>query len=371
MPGPDGRLPLNQLGGRGAARNSVPTWTGSRWKPAPITLPTGTLAYRAAWNASLTYATNDVVTDAYSLYVALAPVPAAAGVPGSNPAIPLQIGLLNDVAPGAGTAGTGNSSGMTYAFAFIPSTNSSVTQLSFVGQAQNSITTCSASLGIASAIGASPSALVSMGSGTINSTASGYQVFTVTLGTPVALVAGTTYYFYYQQNGANPGFAVQYDTAPPAAAYVKNGTLGTTYQSTGGAAAYTTGTAPAVIYATANGSPYWQKIANTGNQENVNLVAASGSAQTLPDPEYAAMSRITLSAACTLTFPTPVAGRSFTLTLKQDATGSRTVTWPASVVWPGGTAPTLTTTAAKADVFSFMADDATNWRGFVAGQNFA
>lgn len=42
-----------------------------------------------------------------------------------------------------------------------------------------------------------------------------------------------------------------------------------------------------------------------------------------------------------------------TLAITQDATGGRTVTWPASVKWPGGTAPTLTTTGGKKDVITF------------------
>jgi len=37
------------------------------------------------------------------------------------------------------------------------------------------------------------------------------------------------------------------------------------------------------------------------------------------------------------------------LTLIQDGTGGRTVTWPATVKWPGGVAPTLTTTANARD----------------------
>lgn len=60
----------------------------------------------------------------------------------------------------------------------------------------------------------------------------------------------------------------------------------------------------------------------------------------------------------------------FTLILVADGT-ARTVTWPASVKWPGGTAPTLTSTNGKADIFSFVSIDAgTTWYGFVGGQNF-
>jgi len=79
---------------------------------------------------------------------------------------------------------------------------------------------------------------------------------------------------------------------------------------------------------------------------------------------------ITLGGNITYTFPTPVAGKSFILVHKQDGTGSRTVTWPASVKWPAGTAPTLTSTASRADKFVFTAIDGSSWLGSVAGQNY-
>lgn len=78
---------------------------------------------------------------------------------------------------------------------------------------------------------------------------------------------------------------------------------------------------------------------------------------------------LTLTGNCTFTFPTATAGQSFTLLLKQDGTGSRTVTWPAAVKWPGGTAPTITSTASKLDKYVFTSDG-TNWYGSNAGQNY-
>ncbi len=61
---------------------------------------------------------------------------------------------------------------------------------------------------------------------------------------------------------------------------------------------------------------------------------------------------------------------SFTLILTANGTGY-TQAWDASVKWPGGTAPTLTTTNAKRDVISFVSNDGgTTWFGFVGGQNF-
>ena len=77
---------------------------------------------------------------------------------------------------------------------------------------------------------------------------------------------------------------------------------------------------------------------------------------------------ITLTGNATITMPTATSGKSFILLLKQDATGSRTVTW-STVKWPGGTAPTITSTASKQDIFSFFADG-TNWYGVTVSQNY-
>jgi hypothetical protein len=77
---------------------------------------------------------------------------------------------------------------------------------------------------------------------------------------------------------------------------------------------------------------------------------------------------ITLTGNATITMPTATSGKSFILLLKQDATGSRTVTW-STVKWPGGTAPTITSTASKQDIYSFFADG-TNWYGITVGQNY-
>ena len=60
----------------------------------------------------------------------------------------------------------------------------------------------------------------------------------------------------------------------------------------------------------------------------------------------------------TVTFANPVAGQVYRLIIKQDATGSRTITtWP-TIKWAGGTAPTLTTTASKADIVTLLYDGA-------------
>lgn len=64
----------------------------------------------------------------------------------------------------------------------------------------------------------------------------------------------------------------------------------------------------------------------------------------------------TLTGNCTFTFTAPDGPCNLVLKLVQDGTGSRTVTWPASVKWPAGTAPTLTTDAAAVDIITFYFD---------------
>jgi hypothetical protein len=95
--------------------------------------------------------------------------------------------------------------------------------------------------------------------------------------------------------------------------------------------------------------------ANTGTAITVSLT--NGTVQIL-----------TLTGNATITMPTAAAGKSFIIILAQDATGSRTVTW-STVVWPSGSAPTITTTASKKDIYSFFSDG-TNWYGTTIGQNY-
>ena len=64
----------------------------------------------------------------------------------------------------------------------------------------------------------------------------------------------------------------------------------------------------------------------------------------------------------TFTFTAPSKSCNLLLVLKQDGVGSRTATFPGTVLWPGGVAPTLSTTAAKVDIISFYYDG-TNYFG--------
>jgi hypothetical protein len=74
---------------------------------------------------------------------------------------------------------------------------------------------------------------------------------------------------------------------------------------------------------------------------------------------------LTASTACTFTMPTATAGKSFVLLLKQAAsTGNGTATFT-SVKWAAAGAPTITATAGKMDILTFISDG-TNWYGSAA-----
>lgn len=108
----------------------------------------------------------------------------------------------------------------------------------------------------------------------------------------------------------------------------------------------------------------------------ITVVATSGAAQTVTAVANGeAAYDITLTANCTITLAgSPAAGKvgALVLRLTQDATGSRTVTWPASVRWAGaGTAPTLSTGSAKYDKIVLQTwDGGVSWDGALVAQGY-
>ena len=60
----------------------------------------------------------------------------------------------------------------------------------------------------------------------------------------------------------------------------------------------------------------------------------------------------------------------FFVELIQGASGSNLATWFSGIKWAnGGTAPTLTTTVGKKDVFAFRVTSAGAYDGYIVGQN--
>lgn len=71
----------------------------------------------------------------------------------------------------------------------------------------------------------------------------------------------------------------------------------------------------------------------------------------------------------TLTVSNMTVGQFFLVRILQDSVGSRTVTWFGTITWTGATAPTLTTTASRADLFAFFVRASGTYDGFIVGQN--
>ena len=106
----------------------------------------------------------------------------------------------------------------------------------------------------------------------------------------------------------------------------------------------------------------------TGYTETAPSIANSSTAVTLSLSSGTVLS-YTLTGNCTFTMPTATSGTSFIVKLIQDGTGSRTATFT-GVKWPGGTAPTITTTATTGlDILSFVCINSV-WYGTFA-QAFA
>jgi hypothetical protein len=82
----------------------------------------------------------------------------------------------------------------------------------------------------------------------------------------------------------------------------------------------------------------------------------NGAGATTVDWTNGQKQELALTSSPTLTFSAPSGVGNFLLRVVQDGVGSRTITWPASVKWPGGSAPTLSTAASSIDIVSFYYD---------------
>lgn len=95
-------------------------------------------------------------------------------------------------------------------------------------------------------------------------------------------------------------------------------------------------------------------------------IGNTGAAETL-DMSVANFFSATQDEACTFTFSNPPASGDFGgFILELTNGGAFAVTWPASVDFPGGTAPTLTASGVDQLVFTTR-DGGTTYFGFVAG----
>jgi hypothetical protein len=114
--------------------------------------------------------------------------------------------------------------------------------------------------------------------------------------------------------------------------------------------------------------PQFVARVNMDSHDGAVRVATDGATVTF-DCGKADKHSVTLGGNRTLAVTGDTDGQTFLVILKQDATGGRTVTFWSGIKWPGGTAPTLTTTASKWDVVSFIKESTGVYLGFVVGQN--
>jgi hypothetical protein len=174
--------------------------------------------------------------------------------------------------------------------------------------------------------------------------ATGALGFTTNLGTTPAL-SGTTGYGTSGQYLVSAGSA-----APPAWATLNLAVapaIGSTTPNTG---AFTTLTSSTSFTPTA----YTETIVASGTvSSTATLAITAGTVLT---------ATLTSATACTFTMPTATAGKSFTLLLKQPASGTPTTATFTGVKWNSAGAPTITATVGKMDIIAFVADG-TNWYG--------
>ena len=99
------------------------------------------------------------------------------------------------------------------------------------------------------------------------------------------------------------------------------------------------------------------------------IVTATDGATVTFDLSLGNFQTVTLGGNRTLAVSNVKVGQVFMLKIVQDGTGSRIPSWFTTLKWAGGSAPTLTTTAGKADIFGFVCTSSGNYDAFVVGQN--
>ncbi len=104
--------------------------------------------------------------------------------------------------------------------------------------------------------------------------------------------------------------------------------------------------------------------------QNFNATTLTDGASIAWDAAANQVASVTLAGNRTLANPTNMKdGATYILTVKQDATGSRTLAYGSAYKWPGGTAPVLSTAANAVDILTFVCDG-TNMYG-VASLDFS
>ena len=197
------------------------------------------------------------------------------------------------------------------------------------------------------------------GGGTVTSVAASVPAFLSIAGSPITTSgtlaitrSGTALPIANGGTGSTSTTFVDLTTNVTGTLPVANGGTGATTSTGSGAAVL--GTSPTLNNPTITN--YTESVVVIGTVGASNTIAlTNGTVQT---------ATLTASTATTFTMPTATAGKSFILLLKQAATtGNGTATFT-GVKWGTAGAPTITATAGKMDIVSFVADG-TNWYGSI------
>jgi len=203
----------------------------------------------------------------------------------------------------------------------------------------------------------------------------------------VNLTYGNTFYLDLNtdNSGVLGGYATQQGTPVirlPAYGYA---TVSTTAGLTGATAQFVIGSSTAAVTGCFIFGPGLTSAGVTAvsyNATTQTLVLSKSAQQTVSAQPHAFVRNTTEGYGMTasphggsLSVLSPARVHSFTLVVNSATAGA--ITWQTGathygqIKWPSGTAPTLSTTANKLDVFSFLSTDwGTTWLAFNAGQNF-
>jgi len=101
------------------------------------------------------------------------------------------------------------------------------------------------------------------------------------------------------------------------------------------------------------------RVVSAGSQ-----ALAAPTATTSVDLSAGNVVNLSLTSSTTLTLTGAAIG-TYIMRIIQGGSGSYTITWPANVIWSGGTTPTLTTTVGKSDIVTLIYDG-TNYYGNIS-----
>jgi hypothetical protein len=90
---------------------------------------------------------------------------------------------------------------------------------------------------------------------------------------------------------------------------------------------------------------YYSRLVSLVDNSTIDIDWDAGNTQT-----------VTLGGNRTLALSDGRAGGEYSLILKQDSTGGRTVVWPSDIKWPSGVAPTLSSDPSAIDIVRFLYD---------------